>query len=77
MRYLALKLIRFYQATFSPDHGWFKGKHQNGYCRFYPTCSEYTYEAVEKYGIIKGTWLGSKRILRCNPWHEPGHDPVP
>ncbi len=46
-------------------------------CRFYPTCSDYTYEAVEKYGIVKGLYLGFHRILRCNPWNKGGIDKVP
>jgi putative membrane protein insertion efficiency factor len=77
VKYIFLALISLYQHTFSPDHGWFKSRYPNGYCRFTPTCSQYTYQAVEKYGILKGAWLGTLRILRCNPWHEPGHDPVP
>ena len=46
-------------------------------CRFYPTCSEYMKEAVIKYGVIKGVWLGLKRICRCHPLNEGGYDPVP
>ena len=46
-------------------------------CRFVPTCSQYMVEAVKKYGILKGSWLGVKRILRCNPWGGKGFDPVP
>jgi len=45
-------------------------------CRFYPTCSEYTKKAIEKYGTLKGVWLGIKRFLKCNPWGEMGWDPV-
>lgn len=46
-------------------------------CRFYPTCSSYSIEAIEKYGVIKGGWLATKRICRCHPFHAGGYDPVP
>lgn len=46
-------------------------------CRFYPTCSEYTKQAIMKYGIIKGSWLGIKRICKCHPFNEGGYDPLP
>ena len=66
---LLLVLIRCYQYAISP----FLGQS----CRFYPSCSDYTAQAIEKYGAIKGTYLGLKRILRCHPWNPGGVDPVP
>lgn len=69
MRYIVLILIRIYQLILSP----FIGHH----CRFYPTCSTYTYEAISKHGLIRGLLLGSKRLLRCQPFHPGGIDPVP
>ncbi len=69
MRTLILALIKVYQWTLSPLLG--------GACRYYPSCSSYTYGAVERFGALKGSWMGIKRILRCNPWHEGGYDPIP
>ena len=65
MKQLFLSLIRLYQKT-----SFFSGRD----CRFTPTCSEYCYQAVDKYGIIKGLWLGLKRIVRCHPWSKGGED---
>ncbi|NCD00648.1 membrane protein insertion efficiency factor YidD [bacterium] len=73
---LVIFLIRFYQKTLSFDHGLLKIFYPNGYCRFKPTCSEYTIQAIEKYGIIKGGFKGIKRIIRCNPWNKGGYDPL-
>lgn len=69
MRRVLMILIRFYQKTFSlvlPSS-----------CRFYPSCSEYTYQAIEKYGALHGGWMGIRRISRCHPWNPGGFDPVP
>lgn len=69
-------VIRLYQITLSPDHGLLAYRHPYGYCRFRPTCSDYAIEALRQHGIFKGLWLSIKRILRCNPFHAGGFDPV-
>ena len=73
----AQTLIKLYQNTLSPDHGWLKVKYPYGYCRFYPSCSQYGYEALENFGIIKGVPLTIWRVLRCNPFAESKIDKVP
>ncbi len=75
MKFLILKLIIFYQKTISPDHGILKHSHGQ-VCRFYPSCSEYVYQAIEKYGILKGGLKGIKRIFCCHPLNKGGYDPV-
>lgn len=77
MKQILIQLIKIYQHTLSPDHGWFKSKWPYGYCRYHPTCSQYAIEAITEYGAIKGVWLASKRIVRCNPFAQPGVDQVP
>lgn len=69
MKRLLLVLISIYQKYISPL--------KKPCCRFYPSCSRYTYEAIEKYGILKGGYLGIRRILKCHPFHPGGYDPVP
>jgi putative membrane protein insertion efficiency factor len=73
---IALKLIRLYQKTLSLDHGPLAFLYSEGFCRYNPTCSMYAYQAIEKYGVAKGSWVGLKRILRCTPWAKGGWDPV-
>lgn len=69
MKPLFIKLIRLYQRYISPL--------TPPTCRFQPTCSNYAVEAISEYGVLKGTWLGTKRILKCHPFHAGGYDPVP
>ncbi len=69
-------LIKLYQKTLSFDHGPLKFLHPYGYCRFYPTCSQYGVEAISKYGIIRGGIKTIWRVLRCNPWNKGGYDPL-
>ena len=69
MRALVTALIRLYQWTLSPLLG--------PKCRFYPSCSNYALEAIQRFGILHGGWLTLKRLGRCHPWHPGGIDPVP
>jgi putative membrane protein insertion efficiency factor len=78
MKKIVLMLITLYQKTLSYDHG-FMGKifPNMRFCRHTPTCSEYGYQAVDKYGVIKGGWIAFLRVLRCGPWTPAGtYDPV-
>ncbi len=68
MKFLVLDILSIYKVAVSPF--------LPPACRFEPTCSDYTRQAVEKYGAIRGTWMGVKRILRCQPFCKGGHDPV-
>lgn len=69
MKHLLIALVRFYRAFISPM--------KRPCCRYIPTCSQYALEALEKYGALKGGWLAFRRVLRCNPLHKGGYDPVP
>ncbi len=68
-------MIRTYQLTISPVLAWLVGP--GGGCRFEPTCSQYFLDAVEAKGVWRGSWMGVKRLARCNPWGGKGWDPVP
>ena len=69
MKRIALGLVRFYQMTISQV--------TSPACRFVPSCSQFTFEAIEKHGLVKGGWTGVKRLLRCHPFNCGGFDPVP
>jgi len=69
MKRFVLVALRFYKRWISPALG--------PRCRFYPSCSAYMFEAVERYGVAKGVWLGLKRLVRCQPFCKGGYDPVP
>ena len=69
MRAILIVLIRGYQLLLSPLLG--------NHCRFYPSCSQYAREAIERHGALCGGWLAIRRVLRCHPWHPGGVDPVP
>lgn len=71
MRKIGIQCILFYQKYISPMLH-FRGIE----CKYYPTCSEYTKQAIEKYGLGKGILLGSKRIIKCNPFSKGGYDPL-
>jgi len=66
---VALGMVRFYQRGISPL--------LPPSCRYVPSCSEYMYQAIEKYGVLRGGWLGLRRLSRCHPFHPGGYDPVP
>jgi uncharacterized protein len=70
MKVLLMGLVRFYQRFLSPLKG-------GPTCRFHPSCSQYAYEAVQKHGAMRGTYLAVRRVLRCHPFHPGGYDPVP
>ena len=69
MKYVLIFFVRFYRLCISPLG--------LPCCRFYPSCSAYAVESLQKYGMLKGTWLAFKRILKCHPFHKGGYDPVP
>lgn len=68
MKRFFILLVKGYQFLISPLLG--------NNCRFYPSCSQYMIQAIERFGIFKGVWLGLRRLSKCHPWHEGGMDPV-
>lgn len=74
MTKVVLFLIKIYQLTISPDHGLWRRPTRG--CRFYPSCSDYTRQAIEKFGILKGLQKSALRILKCHPFYRGGYDPV-
>lgn len=77
MKYILMLFIKIYQATLSLDHG-LMGKLLPGYrvCIYHPSCSEYGYESIKRYGTFIGGYLTAKRIISCGPWSKGGYDPV-
>ncbi len=69
MKTLLLFLLKAYRYAISPMLG--------SNCRFVPSCSAYAVEAIERHGALKGAWLAARRVVRCHPWCDGGHDPVP
>jgi putative membrane protein insertion efficiency factor len=67
MKRLGIAMIRLYRVVFA----WMPRA-----CRFEPSCSRYTEQAIEQYGLLRGSWMGARRIARCGPWHPGGYDPV-
>ena len=69
MKLIPILLIQLYQKAISP--------YLPSACRYFPTCSHYSEEAIQRHGLVRGAWLGIKRLVRCNPWGGKGYDPVP
>jgi putative membrane protein insertion efficiency factor len=73
---ILITVIKIYQKTLSFDHSPLKVFYPHGFCRFNPSCSQYSIEAIDKYGPIKGSFKAMWRILRCNPFNKGGNDPL-
>lgn len=72
----AVVLVRLYQRTLSPDHGFFRVFFPDGFCKYQPSCSQYMHESLEKHGFVSGVIRGFWRIVRCNPCSKGGFNPV-
>jgi uncharacterized protein len=70
-------MVGLYQVLLSPDHSWLATRFPYGYCRHYPSCSEYSRQSLLKFGLPKGLFLSVRRVLHCHPWAEPSVDLVP
>lgn len=77
MKTILIKIIKLYQRTLSPDTGFFKARWPHGYCRYQPTCSQYAIDAIKLNGVSRGSLQAMYRIVRCNPFAQPGVDPAP
>lgn len=74
MKKILVAAITLYQKTLSPDHGWLRGKYPNGFCRYYPSCSEYAKQAIIEYGAVRGSVKAAVRVAKCNPFSAGGID---
>ena len=77
MKQLLLFVLLCYQKTLSLDHGLLGRILPIRFCRFYPSCSEYARQSVERFGVFRGGYRGIRRVFHCHPWHPGGYDPVP
>jgi uncharacterized protein len=74
--FLPILIIRIYQHVLSPEQSFWGKRTGWKICRFHPTCSQYAIDALKKYGVMKGSYLATKRVFRCHPWNPGGEDPV-
>ena len=72
MKTIIIFIVTLYQRTLSPDHGVLAAFYPHGFCRFYPSCSEYMKKGVQRDGVVRGIVRGIARVVRCNPWNKGG-----